>query len=53
MATSKFPGFLCGKVGYDSIWPGAKYCPNCHIQLCSKCGSGRRQCPKCGKHTLK
>lgn len=26
--TSKVPCFLCGKVGYDPSWPGAKYCPN-------------------------
>lgn len=51
--TSKVPCFLCGKVGYDPSWPGAKYCPNCHIQLCSKCGRGWEQCPKCKKSILK
>jgi hypothetical protein len=53
MAKTKVPCLLCGKIDYDPGWPGAKYCTNCGIQLCSKCGSGREKCPTCGKYTLK
>lgn len=52
MAKTKVPCLLCGKIDYDPSWPGAKYCANCHIQLCSEHGKGRDKCPKCGKYTL-
>jgi hypothetical protein len=53
MAKTKVPCLICGKTDYDPGWPAAKYCSGCGIQLCSKCGSGREKCPKCGKYALK
>lgn len=44
---------ICGKET-DSSHVGVKYCPHCGLWYCYNCaGSGRTQCPKCGKYSLK
>jgi len=44
---------ICGKKT-DSGYIGVKWCPECQIWLCSRCGgAGRKQCPKCKRQTLK
>jgi len=43
---------ICGKKT-ESNYSGVKYCGNCGIWLCHDHGSGKKQCPKCMKYTLK
>jgi hypothetical protein len=45
---------LCFKCGKEKEVAGnSKWCPVCEIFLCDNCGSGRTQCPKCQKYSLR